>query len=259
MRVSSVTTFAFEILIPGSKWGQKTANRSFISRTVDPNTTISMNFETSGFQDEDDLEEDEEEEQRFIRGSKHRSPEYGVDLLFLDRWSPRAMSGEPLSEFEFMSLIEAARWAPSSYNNQPWRFLYAFRDSEHWETFKDLLVDFNRNWAKDASVLMVVISKTHFEHNDTESRTHSFDAGAAWENLALQGARNGLVVHAMEGFDLDAARDELDIPDEFDIEAMVAIGKPGDPENLPEDLQERESPSGRKPISEIVIEGPYQD
>ncbi len=213
-----------------------------------------MNVDRSN-QNEEPAEQ--EEEPAYERGSKHRSPEYGVDLLFLNRWSPRAMSGESISEFEFMSLIEAARWAPSSYNNQPWRFLYAFRESEHWDTFFNLLGEFNRSWAKDASVLMVLTSKKTFDHNDEPSRTHSFDTGAAWENLALQGARNGLVVHAMEGFSYDNAREDLGIPDNYSVEAMVAIGRPGDPEDLSDDLQERETPSGRKPISEIAMEGPF--
>lgn len=216
-----------------------------------------MNFDATDA--EANGQNDDEEQPQYERGSKHRSPEYGVDLLFLNRWSPRAMSGEPLSEYEFMSLLEAARWAPSSYNNQPWRFLYAFRDSDHWDTFFDLLVDFNQKWAGDAAVLMLIVSHTKFEHNGEASRTHSFDAGAAWENLALQGARNGLVVHAMEGFDDEQAREDLDVPEEYDVEAMVAVGNPGDPEDLPDDLQERETPSDRKPVSEIAMEGSFKE
>ncbi len=216
---------------------------------------LPMNFDAT---DPGENGNSDEEQPGYERGSKHRSPEYGVDLLFLNRWSPRAMSGESLSKHEFMSLIEAARWAPSSYNNQPWRFLYALRNSDHWNTFFDLLIEFNQKWARNASVLMLIVSRTTFEHNGEESRTHSFDAGAAWENLALQGARNGLVVHAMEGFDQERAREELEVPKDYSVEAMVAIGKPGDPENLPDDLRERETPSDRKPVSEITIEGPFQ-
>ncbi len=220
-----------------------------------------MNFEQVQPDGEslDDVEVDEEDKPNYDRGSRHRTPEYGVDMLFLDRWSPRAMSGEPLSEYEFMSLLEAARWAPSSYNNQPWRFLYAFRDTDEWETFFDLLVEFNQSWADDAAVLLLMISRKVFDRDGSPSRTHSFDAGAAWENLALQGARNGLVVHGMEGFDHERAREELNIPDEYRVEAMAAVGKPGDVEDLPEDLQERERPSDRKSISEIAFRGKFPE
>src|SRR4029079_10173110 len=112
--------------------------------------------------------------------------------LFLDRWSPRAMSGEEISEAALMVLFEAARWAPSSYNNQPWRILYARRDTEHWPRFFNLMVEFNQSWTSTAAALVVFISKTHFDFNGEPAVTHSFDTGAAWENLALQGSLKGL-------------------------------------------------------------------
>ncbi len=207
--------------------------------------------------DEEEGEEEESKEVSYERGSAHRDPEYGVDLMFLDRWSPRAMSGDPVSEHELMSMFEAARWAPSSYNNQPWRFLYAMRNSQHWDTFFNLLGDFNQKWAKRAWVLVMIVSKTTFDRDGSSSQTHSFDTGAAWENFALQGARNGLVVHGMEGFDYEKAQKDLDVPDEYSVEAMAAVGKPGEKSLLPEEMREREEPSDRKPISEIVGEGPF--
>ena len=140
---------------------------------------------------------------------KYREPQYSVGPLFVNRWSPRAMSGEEVPLQEMFSLFEAARWAPSSYNNQPWRFLYARRGSEHWERFLALLVEGNRIWAEKAGVLMVVLSRETFEYNGRPSRTHSFDAGAAWENLALQGTAMGLVVHGMQGFGYKRAAAEL--------------------------------------------------
>src|ERR1044072_3921037 len=112
-----------------------------------------------------------------IKGSEKRTADHPIDKLFLDRWSPRAMTGEPISETELMSLFEAARWAPSSYNNQPWRMLYARRDSEHWQTFFDLLIEFNQGWAKDAAVLVLFISMKHFPFNGEPAVTHSFDTG----------------------------------------------------------------------------------
>jgi nitroreductase len=130
-----------------------------------------------------------------IKGSEVRKADYPIDNLFLDRWSPRAMSGEAISQEELMPLFEAARWAPSSYNNQPWRFLYAHRDTEQWKLFFDLLVEFNQGWARNAGVLVLFISKNTLDMNGEPAPTHSFDTGAAWENLALQGWLKGLVVH----------------------------------------------------------------
>jgi nitroreductase len=167
------------------------------------------------------------------------------------------MSGKEVSLEELMSLFEAARWAPSSFNNQPWRFLFARRGTEHWETFTDLLVDSNKVWARQAAALIVVLSKTTFDHNGKPARTHSFDAGAAWENLALQGTAMGFVVHGMQGFSYSRAKEELRVPDEYEVEAMIAVGRPGEKEDLPEELQEREYPSPRKKLKEIVFEGPF--
>jgi len=185
----------------------------------------------------------------------NRKLEYSTDPIFPKRWSPRAMSGEEISHEELMALFEAARWAPSSYNNQHWRFVYAKRNTKHWQKFFDLLTEGNKIWAKKASVLIVIISKDTFDYNDKPAITHSFDTGAAWENLALQGSIMGLVVHGMQGFDYDKAKKELKIPTGYSVEAMAAIGKPGKKEDLPKNLQEVEFPSDRKKISEIVFEG----
>lgn len=168
------------------------------------------------------------------------------------------MAGVELAESELMSLFEAARWAPSSYNGQPWRFIYAKRNTESWNRLFDLMVDFNKTWAKNAAVLVVIISRKNFEHNEQPSVTHQFDAGAAWENLALQAQIQGLVTHGMQGFDYERARTELGIPAAYDILAMVAIGKPGKKEILPPELQEREAPSDRKPLNEIIMEGSFK-
>jgi nitroreductase len=191
----------------------------------------------------------------------HRDPDHEVAPLFVERWSPRAMTGEPLEESTYLPLFEAARWAPSSYNAQGWRFLYASRDGDHWETYLDLLYEQNRAWARDAGVLVAVASRTVREGREgTEpAPTHSFDAGAAWQNLALEGARRGLAVHAMEGYDEAAAREALAVPEEFELEAMVAIGKRDDPESLPEPLREREVPSGRDPVEEIAVRGRFSE
>ncbi len=165
------------------------------------------------------------------------------------------MTGESIPEPDLMSLFEAARWAPSSRNNQPWRILYARRDTEQWPLFFDLLVDANKAWVKNAAALLLFISKTTFDHNETPSVTHSFDCGAAWENLALQGTLKGYVVHGMQGFDYERAKTTLKIPDVFRVEAMVAVGIPAPAETLPEEVRTREVPNDRRPIVETICEG----
>jgi len=186
-----------------------------------------------------------------------RRPDHPVQPIFVNRWSPRAMSGQPITEKELQSLFEAARWAPSTYNEQEWRFLYAPRDSKHWATFLDLLMEANRVWCVRAAVLMVIASHKVFARNGKPNPVHTFDSGAAFENLALQGSTMGLVVHGMAGFDRDKARAALKIPADYDVEAMVAVGRPGDPADLPDELRQRETPSGRKSITEIAREGPF--
>jgi nitroreductase len=192
-----------------------------------------------------------------INMDEYRKQEYYANVIFSKRWSPRAMSGEAIDTRELMRLFEAARWAPSAFNNQPWRFLYALRDSEHWDGFFSLLVDANKLWAKNAAALIVIISKESFDYNGKPSRTHSLDTGAAWQNMALQGSLMGLVVHGMQGFDYDRAKAELNVPDGFTVEAMAAIGRDGDKSDLPEELREREVPSDRKKIAEIAFEGTF--
>ena len=188
--------------------------------------------------------------------ARYRKPRNSVGPLFVNRWSPRAMSGEEITLPEAMSLFEAARWAPSSNNNQPWRFIWARRGTGHWELFLGLLAEGNRVWCERAALLAVVVSKTTFD-SGKPARTHSYDAGAAWENLALQGTAMGLVVHGMQGFDYERAREELGVPDGYAVEAMFAAGRPGKPEDLPPHLQEREHPSSRKQLEEIVFEGRF--
>lgn len=191
-----------------------------------------------------------------IKGSQKRRADHPVDPIFMDRWSPRAMSGEEISTEVLLTLLEAARWAPSSSNNQPWRVLYATRDSCHWPLFFDLLVDSNKVWCVNAAALLVFISKTTFE-NGKPCRTHSYDSGAAWMSLALQGSMLGLVVHGMQGFDYERARTVLNIPEEFQVEAMAAVGRPGRSEQLPEQLQARETPNDRRPLTQSICEGPF--
>jgi len=182
----------------------------------------------------------------------------GADTNFVKRWSPRAMSGEHLYESDLMTLFEAARWAPSSYNAQPWRFVYAMRGTPAWQPLFDCLVEFNQTWCANAGALVVMCSRSRFEHNDKPAPTHAFDTGAAWMSLALQGAMLGLVVHGMQGFDYDQAAKAIACAEPYQVQAMCAIGKPGKLEDLPEELQKKETPSNRKPLNEVVFEGTLQ-
>ena len=187
-----------------------------------------------------------------------RKSTFPINPLILNRWSPRAMTGEDLDNEEIMSLFEAARWAPSSYNNQPWRFIYAKRNTEHWERMFSLLAEGNKSWAKNSALLVVVISRKNFEFNEKPARTHQFDAGSAWENLALEAFSRGLVAHGMQGFNYDKARIDLIIPEDFEVMAMIAIGKKGSRESLPPELQEKEKLTDRKPLKDIIMEGLYR-
>jgi nitroreductase len=188
----------------------------------------------------------------------NRKAEYPIDPIFINRWSPRAMSGEGITQRELMTLFEAAHWAPSSFDGQPWRFVYAHRATPEWDRLFNLLVPANQVWAKNAAVLMVIISRDTFEYNNKPSRTHSFDTGSAWMSLALQASIMNLVAHGMEGFDYDKARADLQIPDGYTVEAMVAVGRHGDKDQLPPDLQKAETPSDRKRIEEVIFEGIFQ-
>jgi nitroreductase len=191
------------------------------------------------------------------KGSDARTADHPIDALFLDRWSPRAMTGEPLALEELLLLFEAARWAPSSGNSQPWRFLFARRDTAEWPLFFDLLNDGNKVWCERAAALIVFVSRTTLERTGKPSVTHSYSTGAAWMSLAFQGWMKGLVVHGMEGFDYARARSTLQVPDEFSVEAMAAVGRPGPLDVLPERLQQRESPSPRRALAESVFEGRF--
>jgi len=188
------------------------------------------------------------------QAEQNREPDYNIDPMFIHRWSPRAL-GREMTEEELEALFEAARWAPSSYNNQSWRFIYATYEDEEYEDFVDLLGDFNAEWAEPGYALVVILSKTTFDHNGEHSRTHSFDTGAAWQNLALEASRRGLVAHGMQGFDYEKAREMLELPEEFEVEAMIAIGSQEDEEELDEDM--RVEPNGRKGLDEIISKGSF--
>lgn len=192
------------------------------------------------------------------KASEKRKADHPIDQMFLDRWSPRALSGQPISEKDLMTLFEAARWAPSSYNNQPWRMVYARRDTPAWATHFGLLGDYNKAWCEKAAALILFVSKTTFDHNGQPCITHSFDTGAAWVSLAYQASLKGYVAHGMQGFDYDRAKTELAIPDGYAVEAMIAVGLPGDPEQLAPALKKSETPNDRRPLAKTICEGKFK-
>jgi nitroreductase len=187
-----------------------------------------------------------------------RQADHSVSLLFLSRWSPRAFTGEAISVETLMTIFEAARWAPSAYNSQPWRFVYARRDTPAFAALLGALIPYNQAWANKASALVVVLSKASFtppgKTEPTISGSASFDAGAAWASLAFQAYKLGWFAHGMTGFDAEEARRVVKAPEDYRIEAFVAIGKRGDPSSLPERLQSNEKPNARRPLSETVFE-----
>jgi nitroreductase len=197
------------------------------------------------------------------RAMTTRIPQYPADDLFVNRWSPRAFTGESIPDLTLRTLFEAVRWAPSSNNSQPWRLLFAKRGSPDFDKFLALLGARNQTWANRASVLIVIVSKsTHTAPGQqavTDAPNHSFDAGAAWAHLALQASLLGWSAHAMGGFDRAKARDVLNVPRDYHVDIAIAVGKRGDKSILPEEFHSREAPSGRLPISEITIEGGFPE
>ena len=191
----------------------------------------------------------------------NRTSDHEIEPIFLERWSPRAFTGEAMSAQELMRIFEAARWAPSSYNSQPWRFVYGRRDTPHWEPILGLLNEFNRSWAKNAAVVIIAASNSLMLPPGAEkaipSHSHSFDAGSAWGYLALEATRLGWHAHGMVGFDIPRAFADLDFPEGYRVEAAIAIGRRGDPSILPEGVRAREVPSPRKPLAETVFEGKF--
>jgi len=180
-----------------------------------------------------------------ISRNERENPHKVLDEIVY-RWSPRNMNGQELSEKDLLSLFEAARWAPSAFNNQPWRFYYALRDSEKFKDLLGLLVEKNRQWCLNAACLMIVVSKKTYDHNGSPMRSHVYDTGAAWMALAIEGIRRGYVVHGMAGFDHEAASRYLALGDEYQINFMAVVGNP-----TPEVANE--AISQRKTIKEIAI------
>lgn len=189
----------------------------------------------------------------------YRQADYPINPLFLNRWSQRALSGEPIPDEVLFTFLEAARWSPSGGNTQPWRFLYAKRDSSHWADFLGLLNERNQSWAQRASALVLVLSARtrNTQGGSAPLRSHSFDTGAAWSALALQARLSGWSARGIGGFDHERARELLHVPDNYQVEIAIAIGRPADKSVLPEALREAEQPTIRLPLKDLVAEGRF--
>ena len=182
-----------------------------------------------------------------------------IEKLIVERWSPRAFDGGEIPQEDLDVIFEAAGWAPSAYNVQPWTFLYARNGDANWDLFLSQLVEFNQGWARNASALVFVVSDRFMrsDKGNSENHSHSFDAGAAWVLAALQAQAMGYHTHGMSGIKFGEAEAALGVPDDHRLEAAFAIGRQAPKDILPDFLQEREVPSPRKPVSEITRAGKF--
>ena len=189
-----------------------------------------------------------------------RSTDHAIDPDILARWSSRSFTDEPIPQAELMSMIEAARWAPSAFNAQPWHFIHTRRGSASWDGLIELINPFNRAWTQHAAALVFLASnstRTTSTGTVLASRSHSFDAGAAWSLFAMQATRQGWSVHPMQGFDQERAPGVLGLPDGWRLEIAIAVGRRGDGSDLSDDLRAREKPSQRRALAEISSEGRF--
>ena len=183
--------------------------------------------------------------------------QYPIDELIRKRWSPRAFSAQPVEGAKLLSLLEAARWAASCFNEQPWSFIVATKESE--DDFKRLLgclVESNALWAQHAPVLMLSVAKLNFERNAKPNRHAFHDVGQAAASLTLQATALGLVVHQMAGFSVAKAREQYAIPEGYEPVAAIAVGYQSEPEGLPEELRKKEeAPRTRRLLESFVFNG----
>lgn len=185
---------------------------------------------------------------------------YPVHSLIRDRRSPRAFADRPVDRETLGSLLEAARWAASSYNAQPWSFLVARReDAAAFERILGCLIPYNQGWAKHAAVLLVSLAHTQFAHNGQPNRHAYHDVGAATAQLALQATALGLFAHPMAGFDPACVRERFSLPPEIEPVAAIAVGWPGEPESLPESYRKGETAPRERKSLDAVVHGGWGD
>ena len=175
----------------------------------------------------------------------------GVMPQFTERWSPRAFLSKSVSEDALARMVEAARWSPSCFNDQPWRFYT--NGQNNFDDYLACLVEGNQQWAKCAPVLGFIVGARQFSHNGKANDWFAFDCGAAWMSLALQARHEGCYAHAMAGFDAEKAERLLSIGPEEKVLIAFAVGYLGEPAQLPDELQSRENPSMRKSLADIWV------
>jgi nitroreductase len=190
---------------------------------------------------------------------KRASTDHPINELLAERWSPYGFKDQPVALADICSLFEAARWAPSSYNEQPWSFFLATKEEpEEFERLLSCLVEANQAWAKAAPVLALTVVSLRFSRNQKENRAAVHDLGLAAENLVVEATARGLCVHQMIGILPDKARELYKIPADCEAWTAIAIGYKADPSSLPEALKERDlAPRRRKPLSEFVFAGKW--
>jgi len=179
----------------------------------------------------------------------------GILPVIRNRWSPRSFSDRPVSPSDLQTVFEAAHWAASSYNEQPWRFLVGQKGSETYQKIFSILMEFNQRWAGTAPILILDAAKTKFSHNGSDNPVALYDVGAAAATLCYQATALGLHTHQMAGFDRDAARRVFNVPADYTFGAVVALGYQGEPSALtvPQMLEQEVAPRQRKPLSELVF------
>lgn len=187
-----------------------------------------------------------------------RKADHKIDPIHLERWSSRAFSSKPVEDAKLHSIFEAARWAPSAANWQPWHFVYA-EEQEDLAKFHSFIYEANVEWCKEAPVLVAVISKKTRNDEGDANITHAFDTGTAWGYLSLEAARQGLLTHGMGGFDREKAKEVLEIPEEYEVQAVIAIGYYDPEAPLSEKNKAREVPSDRRPLEEFLFEGSFKN
>ncbi|MTI21925.1 nitroreductase [Fulvivirga sp. RKSG066] len=191
--------------------------------------------------------------------TKKANTRYSILKHLSDRWSPRAFNDKMPERETLLKLLEAARWAPSSFNEQPWRFVIGIKgEGESYENLFEGLNEFNQKWAKTAPVAVFICAKKTFSHNGKDNKHFMYDCGAAMSNLCVQATEEGLYVHQMAGILPDVAREKLNVPDGFEPITAAMVGYIGDPDQLNDDMKESEmAERKRKDLSEIAFFGKW--
>lgn len=186
--------------------------------------------------------------------------EFSILPLLTDRWSPHSFSNQMVEKEKLQRLFEAARWSASSFNEQPWYFIYTSKNSDEYQAFLEPIIEFNYNWAKTAPILLYAIAQLQFKKNGKQNPHALYDLGAAVNNLALQATEEGLVLRQMAGFDSQLAKSKLNVPQEYQVCTAIALGYHGNTDELPENFKKQDqAPRVRKKIETFVFKGEWNN